>query len=179
MGNGYTHYFTRKIPIPTHVWRQIIRDARYLAGRLPEHSISAGGYFDDEPLRLALDRNAPDAPPEFSADAIRFNGTGRMGLSGDTFLLTPEVADGRFEFCDTSRKPYDFFVCVVLTLIYTRVPGCLDIASTGSREDWLPAAQFAADELGEDMYIPHRITGMESNRVAPREPETIDLWMSA
>lgn len=179
MGNGYTHYFTRKIAIPTRNWRQIIRDARYLATRLPEHSNSAGGYFDDEPLRLALDRDAPNEPPRFSDSEIRFNGTGRMGLNGDTFSLVPDVGDGRFEFCDTSRKPYDLFVCVVLVLVYTRAPGCMDIASTGSRADWLPAAQFAADELGEDMYIPHRITGMECNRVEPRLPETIDLWNSA
>lgn len=64
--------------------------------------------------------------PVASLEQIRFNGIEDDGY--ETFLLNAEPTD--FEFCKTSRKPYDLAVCEVLLVLNSLMPS-LEVSSDG------------------------------------------------
>lgn len=162
---GYTHYFPRLRAISDAEWGAITKDVRLLLGNLPAHSLSAGGYYSDAPLRLALEEGEPE-PPLVDDRYIIFNGTGGDDLGHETFYIDRESADefGRnrpdipfgFDFCKTARKPYDLAVCAVLAVMHDRAPGGWRIGSDGDLSDWKPALDWAAKVLGRILADPCR-----------------------
>jgi len=147
----YTHYW-QSSGFTDDQWRRITRLTDRLLANLPEHSESAGGYHADEPLRI----DGPLANDFLTViesvqgeDAIRFNGAEPLNL--EAFDLSRGPAE--FEFCKTSRKPYDLVVCGVL-LVAKAVQPSLSIESDGGAVEWRPAYEWVRSVVGDEVDIP-------------------------
>ena len=129
---------------------------------MPEHSLSAGGYAKDEPLKLNGCFKYNKA--QFNKEQIFFNGGNGSkricnthtyrgivkkewkdsianDLGHETFHLTRKDS-GNFNFCKTARKPYDLMVCAVLFLAKYHFKDKIKISSDGDMNDWTPAIEF-------------------------------------
>lgn len=49
---GFTHYFPARRPVFEAEWAALTNATRILLAHLPEYSTSAGGYYDDVPIRV-------------------------------------------------------------------------------------------------------------------------------
>ena len=122
---GYTHYWSQQRDYTKPEWNQITATVKAI--------IKAS----DVPVRREYNR--PDDPPEFSDDAILFNGLGDDGR--ETFCFTRKVApepeyrkgEGDFQFCKTASKPYDEIV--VACLIAAEMLGVTTWSSDGDNKD--------------------------------------------
>jgi len=125
---GYTHYWHQHKTFTDNQWAKACEAARLVAERYK--SI------------LCLEYDERDKPPQIDDEAIRFNGKGNDGH--ETFWLTREQPpkkdyveqeryddEGAFNFCKTSRKPYDAAVVLLLGAINEVAPGVLTLKSDG------------------------------------------------
>lgn len=144
---GFTHYFGGHAKShPQKKWDAFIKDCRKLYKNMPEHSLSAGGHYSNEPLLLCGVSDS-DAP-EFSKDRILFNGCGDLGH--ETFHLSRKASEG--DFCKTARKPYDLMVTACLVLYKAYFPK-VGIGSDGDIADWQEAFKFIAETLPKGQVI--------------------------
>lgn len=159
---GYTHYFSTYRDFTDDEWNNITTDVRYLLDRLPERV----DFGQPGPLKLALEMNKPDQPPEISDEMIRFNGIGELGH--DTFLLEKEQdrndefqlqmneqggdpPERVFNFCKTGEKPYNLAVCVTLLVCDRHAHDALKLATDGdfNSGDWVMARDLIDANLAE------------------------------
>ena len=146
---GYTHYFDQKLPAHPARWDKAIRDIHALLDNLPEHSMSAGGYYADDPLEIEV--------KSINADEIRINGKdGPEDLGHEDFLIR-RVSEGQLSFCKTARKPYDLVVCAILIVLDDYLPGVYEIKSDGTTDEWMAAKTWASNVLGRPMFLPVNI----------------------
>lgn len=160
---GYTHYATINRDFTDLEWEAICRSTELLLRKLPNHSLSAGGYYKHEPLMLHGDyRHTTGELAQFGdelvkacidpAERIWIDGTGPEGtdLGHESFLL-PRTKDRTF--CKTARKPYDLVVCAVLA-VAQMVAGAeaIEVTSNGDTDDWWPAVEWASLTL--DTVVP-------------------------
>lgn len=136
---GYTHYFEQNVPATTEQWKSITDDVRLLFGRC--HSLPIQRESDDP------------GPPEISDSRIWFNGIGDDGH--ESFVVPKESY--RFQFCKTAEKPYDTAVTAVLLLMHHHAPGCWDIRSDGSADEWAPGVDLINTALGIEILPPDSI----------------------
>lgn len=91
---------------------------------------------------------------------ICFNGDSKFELNEDTFCLTQKrkcKGERYLESCTTERKPYDFLVVAILILANYYCPNCYQIASDGSKSDWLPVKEWLKVHLLKDYPLPKKI----------------------
>lgn len=160
---GYTHYWYRKIELPQKDFNAFREDVQRLLTCLPQHSISAGGYYKAYPLTIKGPMGTGD--PIINEDMIALNGNENdettqeiegehyyaEDLSHETFEITrvfepgswqkPDEHDRYFACCKTARKPYDLVVCVSLLLFQYHFPNA-HIASDGNAQDWSSAVML-------------------------------------
>lgn len=110
---GYTHYWLPKVHTKKQ-WDKFTATCKKLHDNLPEKTDSAGGYYDNEPLEIAGGNG--DSNPIFSANMVDFNGRGE--LSHETFRIYGDPNKNSWDFCKTSRKPYDLLVVACLIAAY-------------------------------------------------------------
>lgn len=159
---GYTHYFRNQKTIPARVWTTITDDVKKVLDNLPDHSLSAGGYYSEDPLKIAFENDLPDQAPQIDKTVIRFNGTGEGDLGHETFYITPNGPDG-FNFCKTARKPYDLCACAILIIINHHAKWAFDISSDGDEEDWIPALKLVRNVLeNPDIALPYKVVNPET-----------------
>ena len=134
---GYTHYWYRVRSLDTAKFAQFSADAKKLYEALPKGIVIRNGEGEGE--------------PEFSSDAVCFNGDASEGLDHETFAIDQvfrsdyEQTDGTtgmlFDFCKTARKPYDLLVCSVLLALLHHFPEC-KVSSDGRSGEWRDALRF-------------------------------------
>lgn len=146
---GYTHYWDLKNATDDFQkqFRIVVSEVTVLKERLPEHSLSAGGYYKDEPLKIF--GSCGKSKPEITNDHICFNGDARNDLWHEDFYLGINSRK-EFNFCKTARKPYDFFVCLVLISAANHIDG-FEFSSDGGYKDWAEVLDFYKDF--NDYYI--------------------------
>jgi hypothetical protein len=93
---GYTHYWINIQTINSEQWRDICAFAHKT--------------IKEENVPLLFEYDEPETEPDINEALIRFNGDDEDGH--ETFLLEREATD--FQFCKTSRKPYDVVVGKIL-----------------------------------------------------------------
>jgi hypothetical protein len=98
-----------------------------------------GGYSKMFPL-VIRGGNGTGEPVFDLNKGIWLNGDGDNDLDHETFYFDPNV-DTDFEFCKTSRKPYDFVVCCLLLSLKKRLNN-FSYTSDGNKDDWKPAKDF-------------------------------------
>ncbi len=97
---------------------------------LPEHSKSAGGEYEDEPLKICGGNGT--GKPLFRNDEVWFNGDEKNDLDHETFCIEPDKLD--WDFCKTARKPYDLLVVACLIAAHEILD--YEVSSDGGFEDW-------------------------------------------
>ena len=146
---GYTHYWNLKNTTDKFEkqFAIVISEITVLKERLPEHSLSAGGYYKEEPLKLF--GGDGKGKPTINKDYISFNGSQKNDMWHEGFYLgTGSEKD--FNFCKTARKPYDFMVCLVLISAANHIDG-FEFSSDGGFKDWAEVLEFYKDF--NDYYI--------------------------
>lgn len=129
---GYTHYFNPKAEDGTFdaaKFKAAMDDIRFV---WPQVVAGVDGG-------LSYEYDQPGKKPLLTDTEIRFNGKG--GGGHETFMLTQAKQD-RFVFCKTARKPYDFAVCVCLTIFKKHLGASIDIGTDGGPEEWQRALDF-------------------------------------
>lgn len=157
---GYTHYWYRAPTLTPGAFRGWVKDVQLLNDQLPPFTTSGGGYYADKRLSV----HGPDGRGDavIRDDLVAFNGRngGRSSLDDlahETFYmprqLDPEPyrtvdEHGRvFEFCKTSRKPYDLFVTAALIALKEHFPGVY-VLSDGGASDWEEGIALTKRVLG-------------------------------
>lgn len=122
-------------------------------------------HCDKKNITLAWEYDSPAEPqptffggpkygpkvPQVDNNVIQFNGWKDEGY--ETFVLSREMKQ-EFDFCKTSRKPYDMAVMLVLLIAHSTAPKSIRIASDGDWDsDWLPAREVYKKLFGEDPRI--------------------------
>ena len=133
---GYTHYYSQKRDLTDKEWGELTAVTKVILSNLPEHSLSAGGFYKDVPLVIKGWDGTGD--PEVGKDAISLNGDSDADMDHETFLLTRERSDDGFSFCKTNRKPYDLAVTAILLVLQEIAPDACEIGSDGDMRgnDW-------------------------------------------
>lgn len=152
---GYTHYWYRTPNLDPARFRLWARDVRWLHDQLPEFTTSAGGYYQDRRLSI----HGPDGRGEavINHTLVAFNGRngGRSeldDLAHETFYVPRKLSpsphhttdeQGRyFEFCKTSRKPYDLLVTAALVALKHHFPD-QNVLSDGDASDWKEGVELS------------------------------------
>jgi hypothetical protein len=143
---GYTHYWDLKKT--TENTREQVKTAltevANLFDKLPKHSNSAGGFYEDEPLRLR--GGVGDGKMHIDHECVIFNGDAKQSLNHETFYF--DITNlTEFNFCKTARKPYDFAVCVALLAMANHIEH-FEFSSDGTLADWKPAIDFYNERVG-------------------------------
>ena len=176
---GYSTYWTIKpLELDQEKWNEFIKDCRYLAKHLPEHTDSAGGYHKEDILKLGGDYKYKDA--KFNKNMVWFNGStgnriktkdgwqdiedtkkGHETLGHETFEIQRRVKKKEFNYCKTARKPYDLMVCACLILLKWYFKDKVSISSDGGMRDWQPAFDFILCNLkhGEIVVVETKLSG--------------------
>lgn len=150
---GFSHYWYRVKVLEQEQYNKLAADVQFLLAHLPEHSLSAGGYYANDPLKIEGAYGLPC--PEITDQQIVFNGAGENedeDLGHESFdfprVFVPEKWDRIdrqtgmwFQFCKTARKPYDLLVCAVLLAAKHHFPA-MKVKSDGSPRDWQPATEW-------------------------------------
>ncbi|HEY4023791.1 MAG TPA: hypothetical protein VGM75_34265 [Pseudonocardiaceae bacterium] len=142
---GYTHYYRYAPNHPSFRagWPQMVEDAQRIIDRVRGAGVVISGLGD--------------APP-VSIDRIAFDGDGEAELTGESFVITPTLADlNSWEydehgvarvFCKTERFPYDLAVTAVLLRCRTIAPDVFALRSDGDwTDDWAQEATYPATGL--------------------------------
>lgn len=134
----YVHSFKYSEEISVRAWRNIVADLHTITEKLPMHSETAGGKYQNFPIKIRRESEGI-SEPEFNWKAIQFNGVRDLGNDCFRLVRLKSKNDDGWITCDTKGLPYDYMVCATLLIIEFHAPGCLEILTDGSREDWLPA----------------------------------------
>jgi hypothetical protein len=133
---GHTHYWrSPKRGFSLTKWVALVKDARKI---LSEDR----GLAPRPPVALEYDE--PGKAPQIDGKAIRFNGIGDDGHETFDLRRVPDVhpldagEPTAFAFCKTECKPYDVLVCAVLLAARHHLGNAIQVASDGTRHDWLP-----------------------------------------
>lgn len=161
---GYTHYWRRKADL-SFAWSNFIKDVKIAYLLLGLKGCEYTG------TNIAICGPLGKGKPIFNENKVSFNGCG--DLAHETFKLVrdieiekkelieyyksiglkiryddprlpqPDPCGYYFDFCKTGKKPYDFFVCTVLTLasIHFGTKNII-VYSDGTLKDWQPAISF-------------------------------------
>lgn len=172
---GYTHYWLNKTELPQDKWDSFIKEVKAVIKVLPKYCTTAGNSEETPENEIHLTGCSWHKSAVFNKNKVYFNGgdgkgrhkatqkvktqTGfkedqywecdvEHGLDHETFSIHRK-GNSSFNFCKTARKPYDFAVCVVLTL-YAKHFGAeaTDVSSDGDWEDWEPAVKLVKDTVG-------------------------------
>ena len=129
-----------------------------VAGLLPAHSESAGGYYSKEYLVLAGFDGTGN--PVFTNDDIRFNGDSIKGLDHETFYISQDNTKHAnamgskggliSEFIKTNRKPYDLMVKISMLRLKHHFPES-KISCDGEAPDWKHAKEIYKKAFGGRM----------------------------
>lgn len=174
---GYTHYFQRETiqPLPEGQWedfKALVSQALH-PDILPTVSETAGGYFNDVPLKF---------DSWFSGDGNELVLEGLPEeLNHETLVIHFETGPSSSWFCKTARKPYDFAVCVVLSLLKIKFGNHWSIGTDGTQEDWEPAFEHIRTHLRRTWRVsPLCIVDGElqvkNNQVYP-PVDQVRIWM--
>jgi hypothetical protein len=154
---GYTHYWTRAEGLnhSPEQWKKFVAACKKLHKNMPEHSLSSGGEYENDPL--VLNGCWKYEKPQLTQEHILFNGGntyprkklndewidtgGPQSLGHETFYITRNFLSDTFNFCKTARKPYDLMVQACLILYKYYFPE-VKISSDGDKEDWAEAFKF-------------------------------------
>jgi len=139
----YTHYWTPN-KVTNAEWKPFLAEVKQLVKALPAHSLSAGEYYKDEPLKICGWNGK--GLPTFNNKKISFNGDASNDLDHETFSIEPEKND--WNFCKTARKPYDLLVCAVLLSAHNHLN--YEVSSDGDLEDWQTAIDFYGSVIYDD-----------------------------
>lgn len=151
---GYTHYYYRPAELDAKKFRDFSDDVAFMAARLPEHSLSAGGFYSDHPLVICGWDGKGD--PTFDGDEVRFNGNG-PDMDHETFAIERvyeprdwESPEHRlyFSFCKTARKPYDLLVTAALIAFKHRFGDEVRVSSDGDDDEWREGVALCRQHLG-------------------------------
>lgn len=168
---GYTHNWNRnnEKDHDQETWNKLVADCKLLYKNMPDHSLSAGGFYKDMPLLLNGCFTYKNAA--FNKDIIRFNGSGTIkreksgkhwrdvlcntpehnNLGHETFSLTRKYIN-ESTFCKTARKPYDLMVTACL-LLYKYYFNSVTIKTDGTEDDWSEAYKFIASVFGKSRAL--------------------------
>ncbi len=138
---GYTHYFESIEDIKDSDWENICKDFRKV---LKNTDFVGGGSDGELPKSKIIDKEE---------DIIIFNGLGED--SYETMLISKEKEG--FNFCKTSRNPYDLIVCSLLLIVNDRAPYAVKISSDGSVADWVESHKFTTEILKRPLLLPSKI----------------------
>lgn len=146
---GYTHYWNLKNTTDKFQkqFAIVVSEITVLKERLPEHSLSAGGYYKEEPLKICGEDGK--GKPIINNECICFNGSSKNDLYHEGFYLGKD-SERDFNFCKTARKPYDFLVCLVLISAANHIDG-FEFSSDGNFKDWMEVLDFYKEF--NDYYI--------------------------
>ena len=143
---GYTHYWDINSEVKENEKEQVINEVKKLHKNLPEYSETAGGCYNDTPIKIV--GGLGDGEPVFNDKVIWFNGEDENGH--ETFLINFENVTSDW-FCKTSRKPYDMLVCLTLISLANNIEG-FSFSSDGWIEDWKPAFDFYRKHIGKTKF---------------------------
>jgi hypothetical protein len=134
---GYTHYYCRPQELDQETFNKAIKDCKSV---IEASKIPVAFEFDD-----------PNKPPELSEDQLHLNGVDSDGH--ETFVIPKyfcgRIVDGDcFDFCKTSRKPYDLVVMVCLVVFKHHFGDKFVVRSDGYSEEWEPARILCQNTLG-------------------------------
>jgi len=121
---GYTHYWRINNEINQDVFRAVADDVKK-ACKLAKEKFGLEVKWESDSRKA----------PEFSSEAIRFNGIDEEGH--ETFLISQ--TDRNFNFCKTARKPYDILVTASLCILHFHASrNSLDVgvSSDGTAGEW-------------------------------------------
>lgn len=85
---GYTHYWYRVKDL-SEGWNEFVRDVKRVYKNLPKYSESAGGFYENEPIKIC--GGLGKGKPVFDKDEIWFNGDSKRDLDHETFWLVRNV----------------------------------------------------------------------------------------
>jgi hypothetical protein len=156
---GYTSYWRRPLELDEQKWEDFVDDVKKLRYGLPKHSTSAGGYYENQPLKLVGGNG--EGQPMITNQSIWFNGTDEGNLSHETFHMTrvfepeewQEAEDGLyFNFCKTARKPYDLMVALTLIAFKHHFDNEVKVSSDGNAEDFEQAVEIFREVIGKEPH---------------------------
>jgi hypothetical protein len=134
---GYTHYFTQK--------RELTPDEFASIGAAVKRSIAKA-----KGVKIVREYDLPKEPPEINADLIAFNGPGEQGC--ETFWLQRE--NSGWQFCKTSREPYDVVVVAALAACHHFAASAFKIDSDGDPEDWEAGVELCSRAIAAPVSNP-------------------------
>lgn len=128
-------------------------DVKKISENLPEHSQTAGAYYDR--CRLGIAGIDTTTGPIFTEKKVAFSGAGldpstTEKLWGDNFLITlTHMRKKQYDFCQTDRKPYDLLVCAALIRLKYHFPQ-VKVKSDGTYRYWGQAIELCQKLFGEE-----------------------------
>jgi hypothetical protein len=138
---GYSNYYYSPIKMDKDKFKTLSEELQTAAGFLPGNTSSASSQGE----YAVLCGGDGTGEPEFTEDAICFNGDASKGLDHETFVIerdnnqragTHGSRDGLvFDFCKTARKPYDLMVQISMLRLKHHFPES-KISSDGDAPDW-------------------------------------------
>jgi hypothetical protein len=156
---GYTHYWIPKDENSKADFDRFSKACKKLHDALPETTDTAGGDYSTNPLEIR--GGMGEGEPEFTTDAIWFNGNAERGLYHETFGISRVNTDRLWNFCKTARKPYDLLVVACLLAAVDILDyrfssdGFTDYKGVKSVDDLLPALKFYNEVMGTDYTEDH------------------------
>lgn len=133
---GYTHYFNPAdgAVLDAAQFKAAMADIKSVWKEV-EAQVKGG---------LSFEYDETTKKPCLKDNEIRFNGKG--GGGHETFHIQ-QVGRERFTFCKTAMKPYDFAVCVCLTIFKKHLGATFDIGTDGGPEEWQSALDFVESKF--------------------------------
>ena len=140
---GYTHYWNQKTVATAEQAKKVYDEIQKLMAALPEVSNSAGGYYNEKPIKLFGWNGTGE--PVITENEIAFNGDGSEDLDHETFRIMLNKLN--HDFCKTARKPYDLPVCLCLLSLKNNIPS-FSLSSDGGKEDWTEPLEIYRNTIG-------------------------------
>jgi hypothetical protein len=151
---GYTHYFYRHVTKSSDadLYEVFASQAHRILRKAEKWGIQLADKYGDNLGKWEID-----------SERISFNGYGPE--SHETFswprqapermdFMTSQPEDFAFDFCKTSRKPYDAVVTALLILANDIYGDAVRISSDGDWQDWEKGAELYERALGAVARVP-------------------------
>lgn len=132
---GYSHYHPQVRSFKKSEWIDVVKDIGSILS-----------YVENE-SNIPLANGEGEHRPVFTNDEIVFNGVGEDGH--ESLIVTrrkPSLSDAGFQFCKTTRKPYDLAVVACLCYLGT-VTETHHVTSDGSGQELLLGLELARRAL--------------------------------
>lgn len=150
---GYTNYYRTPIKMDAKKFKLLSEELKVAAGFLPGTTIGDLKYL------IVLRGWDGTGKPEFTNEAIAFNGDNQDDLSHETFRIdrdNTKQANARgskeslvFNCCKTARKPYDLMVQISLLRLKHHFPETI-ITSDGRSTDWVKGRKVYKKIFGDN-----------------------------